>query len=83
MVVGNAGVYDMILFGVDVLLLGINNIMRAYDRNLLVNVGPYPIELDRMVSHKQVEICAFPLGNLKKPALQQFNLTIDYEAVQI
>lgn len=52
--VGNSGIYDMIIFGSGILLVGINNIMRAYDRNLLFTVGPYPILLDRLVSRKSV-----------------------------
>lgn len=41
--VGNVGVYDMILFGSDTLLLGIKNVMRAYNKNLRIPIGPYPM----------------------------------------
>lgn len=34
----------MIIIGSDTLLLGINNVMRSYDRKLQTLIGPYPIE---------------------------------------
>lgn len=40
----NSGVYDMIVLGSETLLLGINNVMRSYDRKLQTLIGPYPIE---------------------------------------
>lgn len=42
--VGNAGIYDMIIFGAGTLLLGMNNIMRAYDRSLQLTIGPYSFQ---------------------------------------
>ena len=41
---GNTGVYDMIIVGSDTLLLGVNNVMRSYDRKLHTSIGPYPIK---------------------------------------
>ena len=52
--VGNAGIYDMIIFGAGTLLLGMNNIMRAYDRNLQLTIGPYVIQQGRIRTHHSI-----------------------------
>lgn len=60
--VGNIGVYDMIFYGANTLLLGINNIMRAYDRSLSLTIGPYPMKDGKIRSYHKLSLSAKPVN---------------------
>lgn len=76
---GNMGVKDMIVFGSGILLVGLNNIMRAYDMGLVMTIGPYPIQIGKIRTYHQMALTAVPASNSKKSVTQPFNLTITYE----
>jgi hypothetical protein len=71
----------MILFGANTLLLGINNIMRVYNRNIQFTIGPYPLREGRIRTRYNFSIIAMPFIETKPiPSMNQsFNLTINYE----
>lgn len=73
------GVNDMIIFGSGILLVGINNIMKAYDMNLVLTIGPYLISLGRIRTYHKMTLTAVPAHSTAKLAVQSFNLTITYE----
>jgi hypothetical protein len=79
--VGNIGAYDMIIFDANILLLGINNIMRAFNRNIQFTIGPYPLREGRIRTLYNFSIVALPFITSKHiPSMNQsFNLTINYE----
>lgn len=76
---GNIGVYDMVIFGSGTLLLGINNIMRSYDRDLLLSIGSYPKQVGKIRTCHSMSLTAVPFNPSRPPVTQQFNLTVDYE----
>lgn len=77
---GNTGVYDMIEFNSGTLLVGINNIIRIYNRNLLLNIGPYPMGTGTVRSVHWLTIRALPFPQFPEAAEveQSFQLTISY-----
>lgn len=78
---GNIGIYDMIIFGSGTLLLGINNVMRAYDRNLLFTIGPYSMQIGRIRTHHSLSLSAYSASASSQRGVitQNFSLIVDYE----